>query len=708
MLDKFHTLISLYRHFGLRWLLFRFFYALRLRTGIIRWQMPAYEWKDKPLSHWLKAGIPSEPQTYAEWRAKNSPAFFFQQIESFPKDISWDPELAVEEAEKILAGEFKYFEHTYQKIGFPPDWFLDPVSGARLPSDKHWSQIPDDGETDIKFVWEASRFSQVYALVRAYAQNPDERFAEAFWLLVEDWAEKNRPGRGPNWKDGQEISLRIMACCFGFYGFKNSAASTPRRAALFAKIIAAFAERIFQNVDYAISTRSNHTISEAFGLWLAGCLFPEIKNSEKYSSLGQKLLEREAAAQFFSDGAYSMYSLNYQRFVLQIYFYALRLGELNQARFSDAAYRAVSASIDFLYQLVEPSTGQMPVFGSNDGALVSPLTDCDFSDYRPLLQAGYYLIHKKRLFENGAWDEALLWLFGAQALQSDVEKIHQTSRRIEKGGVYILRSNQSKAVIRCVNFQARPSHADQLHVDLWRRGKNIACDAGTYLYNAPGIWRNGLARASVHNTVTVDNQDQMTSLSRFTWVDWAQGRALQTAPSFTIGWRGTHDGYLRLTDPVRHIRSVLMFDDDRWLILDRLTAAQIHHYRLHWLLDDFPYAQNPEQISILLRTDSGNLRVRAGLLTGDPASSIVRADQNSTRGWRSLYYGQKQPAISLALETDQPQACFWTFFGLENDLVELKEHNLNITTSGWRAAVNLSAIDLSSGLSQTPFEKISA
>ncbi len=666
--------------------------------------MPAYEWKDKPLSHWLKAGIPSESQAYAEWRAKNSPAFFFQQIQSFPKNISWDLKLAVEEAEKILAGETKFFEYTFEKTGFPPDWFLDPVSGIRLPSEKHWSQISDDGETDIKFVWEASRFSQVYTLVRAYAQNSDERFAEAFWSLVEDWVEKNPPGRGPNWKDSQEISLRIMAWCFGFYGFRNSSASTPQRIALFTMIIATFAERIFQNVDYAISTRSNHTISEAFGLWLVGCLFPEIKNSEKYFSFGKKLLEREAAAQIYSDGTYSMYSLNYQRFVLQIYFYALRLGELNQVRFSDATYRAISASMDFLYQLIEPSTGQMPVFGSNDGALVSPLTNCDFTDYRPLLQAGYYLIHKKRLFENGAWDEALFWLIGAQALRSDVEKISRISQDFDKGGVYILRSNQSNAVVRCVSFQARPSHADQLHVDIWWRGKNIAVDAGTYFYNAPGIWRNGLARTSVHNTVTVDDQDQMTSLSRFTWINWANGRVLQQNAN---SWRGTHDGYLRLPKPARHTRSVLMLGDDRWLIIDHLNAARTHHYRLHWLLDNFPYTENPEQNSILLHTDSANIQVHTGLLDGDSTFSIVRAAPNSTRGWRSLYYGQKQPAISLALETDQAQACFWTFFGFENDLVELKERNLNITTQGWHAVVNLSTLDSSSGLSQATVEKFS-
>ena len=86
--------------------------------------------------------------------------------------------------------------------------------------------------------------------------------------------------------DGQEIALRLMAWTFGYYQFSNSPSSTPQRIAQFTQFVAAQAERIYQNIDYAISTRSNHTISEAFGLWLVGLLFPELKDSEKYLSLG--------------------------------------------------------------------------------------------------------------------------------------------------------------------------------------------------------------------------------------------------------------------------------------------------------------------------------------------------------------------------------------------------------------------------------------
>ncbi|MBK8781458.1 MAG: alginate lyase family protein [Anaerolineales bacterium] len=523
---------------------------------------------------------------------------------------------------------------------------------------------------DIKFIWEANRFGMFYTLVRAYAATSDEKYPQAFWHLIQDWAEHNPPNTGANWKDGQEIALRLMAWTFGFYAFIHSPSTTPEQISQFTQLIAAQAERIHKNIDYAISTRSNHTISEAFGLWMVGLFFPELKDSEKYFTLGKKLLEEEAAKQIFPDGSYAMYSLNYHRFILHLYLYAIRLGELNHFPLSTSLKTSISNSINYLSHLIDPSTGQMPVYGSNDGALVLPLNNCDFTDYRPLLQLGSVITIGKRMFEEGKWDEDVFWLCGDKiAKKKKGKKLVDVS--FPEGGIYILRGENSKAVIRCTDFTSRPSHADQLHVDLWIQGLNIACDAGTYLYSGEGIWRNGLARTSAHNTVTVDGKDQMTLVSRFTWTDWAKGKVLQHGENL---WVGEHDGY----KPVTHKRTVMALDGDRWLAIDNLDSNEPHHYTLHWLLNDAPFTENKN--SIHLKYESSVYKVQTGLLGGEAKFSTVRADLNSTRGWRSRYYGHKEPAISLLLEANQSKACFWSFFGFEDDIVEIVENNLKVNS----------------------------
>src|SRR6185503_10563103 len=387
--------------------------------------------------------------------------------------IPWDKQKAVEEADRILAGGLKYFSHVFRQTGFPPNWHMAPLSGVELDSTKHWSQISDDHvvarakpeaishfeETasaknasqrhyDIKFIWELNRFGFVYTLARAYIASKDEEFPEAFWTLIEDWAQHNPPNTGPNWMDGQEIALRLMAWTFGYHAFLNSPSTTQLRISQFTMYVAAQTERIYKNIDYAISTRSNHTISEAFGLWMVGLLFPELKDSKKYLSLGRQLLEKEAATQIFPDGSYCMYSLNYHRFILHIYLYAIRLGEINRSPFSAQLINSITKSIEYLSCLIDPQTGQMPVYGSNDGALVLPLNNCDFTDYRPLLQLGWYITKKQFLFEPGPWDEDILWLCGSNSTATIAENAKKKTNlsalnvlrgdSLPDGGVYRL------------------------------------------------------------------------------------------------------------------------------------------------------------------------------------------------------------------------------------------------------------------------------
>ena len=216
-------------------------------------------------------------------------------------------------------------------------------------------------------------------------------------------------------------------------------------------------------------------------------------------------------------------------------------------------------------------------------------------------------------------------------------------------------------------------------MDLWIHGQDIAIDAGTYLYSGQGIWRNGLAHTNVHNTVTVDNKDQMQMVSRFTWTNWSKGKVLKHDKHI---WQGEHDGY----KPVTHKRTVMMLEDDRWLVIDQLHASKSHHYALHWLLANFGVQELAPAHGLLLQTKTdgkpsdSRILIRIGVLDDNGNFSIIRADPNSTRGWRSRYYGHKEPAISVMLEATQPQVTFWSFFGFEDDVVEAGGNELRINS----------------------------
>jgi len=692
-MNKVQQARQLLRHFGVGWLVYRLSYSARMKSGFIKRQLPAHAWADRPLAVWLRADIPSDPGPYLEWRQQNAGRFFFDTLPACAGNQE-----VVNNADAILAGSWPYFSGKNYQIGFPPDWHLNPETGKQISPEKHWSMIGDFAAGDIKYIWEASRFSVVFTLVRAYAASHDDRYAIAFWELVEDWRRNNPPQLGPNWKCGQETSLRLLAWCFGLYGFGTSAESTPERIAHLAGMIAVHAHRIERNIGYARSQKNNHALSEGVGLWTVGLLFPEFQNAAAWRRHGRQVIIEETARQIYNDGAYIQHSTNYHRVMLHLLVWALRLGELNDAQFPSQVYERVTKATDFLYQLLDLTSGQVPNYGANDGALVLPLSNCDYVDFRPVLQSAHYLCHQNRLLGAGPWDEELMWLFGMPALQATAAESTQTSFAAPVGGYYTLRSPISWAMTRCAEYTDRPGQADQLHMDLWWRGINIACDAGTYLYNGAPPWDNQLGSTTVHNTVNVDEQDQMTRVSRFMWLDWSKGTVQQNRHCQQLEyWEGRHDGYQRLRESVLHRRGILRIGDECWLILDALSSKSPHTYQLHWLFPSAPYETNNNG-QLRLNTPQGNFHVQMG---GRPEGiySLRQGIKESVEGWQSLYYGEKAPANSWTLTVQQvTQTFFYTLFSPFPAEVVIGSKQAHIRGKNWQLTAELDPLLKSASL----------
>lgn len=681
---------------GPSWLAYRGIYALRMRSGQLRRKLPATSWDQQPLMHFLARSGLSEPDRYLDYRRSKADSFFFspfQRAEYQDFFATWDDAAPspVVLADHIAEGVFRYFAHTSVRIGFPPNWHHNPFTGQQAPTDHHWSEIDEFDFGDIKAIWEPNRFGFTYTLVRAYWRTGDEHYPELFWQLLEDWRDHNPPQQGVNWKCGQECSFRVMAWCFGLYGFLDSPNSTPLRVSQMAQMIAVSGQRIEANIGYALSQHNNHGISEGLGLWTIGTLFPEFRSSRKWQESGRRILEMLGRELIYDDGSFVQHSVNYHRLMLHDYLWVMRLSDLLDFPFSAELRSRVAKAGDFLYQMQDPATGGVPYYGQNDGALILPLNSSDYLDFRPIVQAIRYLCNSTRCYGNGPWDEDLLWLFGPQALRAPVKTGQQRDLRAASGGYYTLRSPNSFVFTRCAAFRHRPGQADMLHVDLWSRGQNVALDAGTYSYNASPPWNNPLAHTRYHNTVTVDGQDQMVRAGRFLWLPWlrSQVRSHQQSERGALSyWEGEHDGYRRLKSPVRLRRAIARLGNEGWwLVLDALQSQETHSYRLHWLVSDLPYTWDAATGCLVLQTLAVPYQILMGTVAGDGVYSLVRADPYSPRGWRAPYYYYREPVLSLDLTTQSASSTFWTLFGPAPSRLYSRERALEIETESWQASV---------------------
>jgi hypothetical protein len=311
------------------------------------------------------------------------------------------------QANDVLEGKLPFFGRLSFSSGFPPNWFRNPATGQEVPPQQPWTRMrfysPAYG--DLKFILEPSRFLFLYPLARAYAVTADERFATAFWNTIEDWAANSQPMSGPLWICGQECSLRILAWSFSFYSFLNSAATTPEQASRLLGMIAAHAWRTAQSLSYARSQRSNHLISEAVGLWTAGTLYPELKDARLWQRLGVRLLREAVLDQISPEGVLQQYSFNYQRMILHLLLWTLRLAKIYNVKLDDCIRERTELAFDFIRAVVDPISGRAPNSGSNDGSLLLPLSGCEYEDFRPLLQLGAAVLGRP-LLPPGPWDEA--------------------------------------------------------------------------------------------------------------------------------------------------------------------------------------------------------------------------------------------------------------------------------------------------------------
>ncbi|PYY04381.1 MAG: hypothetical protein DMG64_04870 [Acidobacteria bacterium] len=654
------TALKIVRDLGPGWALKRLKLAAEVRLGIVGRELPFRDWEFRR-ADWAVLDGTRNCNSTAQALTK---FFFFSEETSFARSIG---NAVSHQADRLLSGEWPFFSRQWLQLGFPPDWHFNALAGTRLDDNCHWSEFALNAIDDVKFVWEPNRFSVAYLLARAYAGLGDERFPEAFWSLTEDWAEKNPPNRGVNWASGQEVALRMMAWCFALHAFVKSPSSTDDRVAKLLCMIETHGNRIAGFINYGLSQRNNHGIGEAVGLFTIGILFPEFQRSTEWLRLGRHLIQSQIHEQVYADGSYIQHSLNYQRVFIDYLVWALRLGELNNAPFSKESYQILGRAVHFMLPMCDPTTGRMPNYGSNDGSLVLPLSSCDFVDYRPSLQAAYFLVHHEFYFGKGEWDEQWEWLFARRSAQEartrnglpDVE----TQKTQSDSGYLKLVAAEGYAMLRAARYADRPSQADQLHLDLWWRGKNIVCDAGTYLYNGPSPWTNALATTSVHNTITVGNQDQMTRAGRFLWVDWAQADWREYEIGNSCGAiEAWHDGYSRIG--AMHRRSIAYLQEkDIWIVVDDVCGSPARDVRLHWLFANYPYQWESNELRLALRTPVGEFQgsvycstpnitrlITGGEVCFSNASNVSEFNER-IYGWRSQYYGCKEPAISLAVET---------------------------------------------------------
>ena len=529
-----------------------------------------------------------------------------------------------------------FSHYPFQTNGNPPDWLANPLTRQAIPEPQRpWWQIPDFDPNigDIKLVWELSRLDWVLPLAKG-ARDGDILAIEKMNAWLADWSAKNPPFQGPNWKCGQEASIRVMNIAMAAVVLDQSC--SPNTSLL--DWVALHLNRIFPTVQYAMAQDNNHGTSEAAALFIGGSWLVSQGRKEglKWSTQGRKWLENRAARLIGKQGSFSQYSLNYHRVMLDTLCMAeLWRRHLNLPAFSAQFVSRALAATHWLRHMVNPTGGDGPNVGANDGARLLQLTDAGYRDHRPTVQIAMALFSDECAYAGeGPWNDALdaLGVPRPKTLAPPVG-----SYLADDGGFAVLRCEEAMAMLRYPRFKFRPSQADALHVDLWIDGANVLRDAGTYSYNTEPQWLNYFGGTAGHNTVQFDDRDQMPRLGRFLFGDWLKTSVLEPLReqegqvSFGAGYSDRAGA--------SHQRRITL-DRSSLKIVDRIGGFRTKGV-LRWRL-----APGAWQIDgACVRNGPHVLHVQADV-------PLVRFEL--TTGWESRYYLEKTELPVLEIEVDRP------------------------------------------------------
>lgn len=517
-----------------------------------------------------------------------------------------------------------------------PRWHGNPFGKTDVPNpQRRWWQIPDfDPEVgDVKTIWEPSRFDWVLPMAqRARLDNHQELERLNTWL--KDWCANNPPYKGPNWKCGQEASIRLLHLAVAARMLGQVQDTNSSLLAL----IKAHLKRIYPTISYAVAQDNNHGTSEAAALFIGGTWSGNngVPDAARWQKAGRRLMENRVRRLFEHDGSFSQYSVNYHRLALD----TLSLVELwrqwnHLDRFSDAFYERARAATKWLYDLVDPKTGDAPNLGANDGARLIPLTDADYRDYRPSVQLAMAVFFDKLAYASeGPHRDHLRWL----DIGLPVEKAQKPrSKQRDHGGYSIMRQGPWFALFRYPAYRFRPGHCDALHLDLWYSSHNLLRDSGSFSYAAEPKWRDYFSGTRAHNTVEFDNRDQMPRVSRFLRGAWLKASGVEpvresgSSVSAAAGYRDWLGAY--------HHRSISLTGSSV-TIVDQVRGFQKRAV-LRWRLAPGEWQIEGHQVvcdAYKIRVESDVPIVRIGLV----------------EGWESRYYMKKTPLQVLEVKVHEP------------------------------------------------------
>ncbi len=564
------------------------------------------------------------------------------------------------DADRICAGHVVLFAERRYDVGVPTAWNRDPETGVSGPAVYAGDIAITNRQLvgDIKHVWELNRHLHLVRLAQAWSLTRDVRWLHALEQQLRSWLDQCPPLTGPNWTSSLELGIRLINWSLvwqlagGEASLLFAGESGQKLRADWLDSIHAHCRSIARHLSRH-SSANNHLIGELAGLYVGASTWPCWKESGDWLAQARRELEHEAQIQFSRDGVNREQAFAYHIFSSEFLFVAGLMGQATGNPFPRPFWASLQRALRFL-RSVRDISGNVPNVGDADDGCVFRLDASGMDRAAQLLALGDTVF-------GGAADKhpGVQWLLHALPGKRPDCDPHEvdTGWAFPEGGYFLFGNHfgepsEIKGLLDCGPLGylgiAAHGHADALALTLSIAGEECLIDSGTYSYWQDQKWRDYFRGTSSHNTVRIDGLDQSVSGGRFMWLRKAHAH-IERMPSSPqeFDFRGSHGGYTRLADPVRHARSV-RFDgaSNTLTVRDEVSGRKPHKVEQFWHF--------APELDVRLTSHGLSVRGKRFVLQmqasgADLQLELVRGAENPPLGWCSRTYESKRPCEVLRI-----------------------------------------------------------
>ena len=516
-------------------------------------------------------------------------------------------------------------------IGNPPDWL-----SKALPADEEW-----------KIEW--YKFYYGLDLAYAFSITGDERYRSTWKCLVQSWIDQMPIGC-----DSSDVAARrIQNWIYAWNTFSRYAIFEPNFESEIISHLANEVSHLRQN----LTAERNHRTLELYALFIAALALPELDHNNLLDFAVTEL-HRNLLTDIRPDGVHREQSTHYHMTALRSYLGARENARRFALQFPAPYDERLEKACEFLLHVQRP-----------DG-FIPALSDADTANYSDLLELAALIF------------ERFDFLYAATSGELGI-KPAETCPSFADGGYYIQRSGWGDAQTafsdeKYLIFDCGPlgdgghGHYDLLNIEVSANGRPLIVDPGRFTYaEDQSQWRRRFKETAAHNTVCVDDLDQVPYRRGKPKGALAQGRLLErlTTPGFDMLCGEARSS---VYDAI-HTRRIFFIAGKYWLIVDSLRGLVPHKFDLRFHLTAAAW--------------NHCTRIHSPVNTGIRTPELVllfepQRQPELSQGWVSKHYGIKEVAPIVSVVAGECEhADFYTLIAPLKLTSPLPEFQVQLTDS---------------------------